>query len=158
MFPDAEHVRDMQKELDAIIQLGVFNITRLLKASETNISSGTAKGGDDIDFKYQKPSRKASVADVLNDDGLEDLDTLPPQKRKLSDQFKKAQSSMNRLSNSAFDSRLSKSRPGVGQGKLTAHLLKQGLLTPKMLEDLQKEWLRNVKKDDPQNGKDDDDY
>ena len=36
--------------------------------------------------------------------------------------------------------------------------LKLGLLTPKMLEDLQKEWLRNVKKDDPQNGKDDDDY
>lgn len=41
LFPDANLVRDMQKELDDIIQQGVFQITKLLKNSETPISSNT---------------------------------------------------------------------------------------------------------------------
>jgi ATP-dependent RNA helicase SUPV3L1/SUV3 len=38
LFPDGNLVRDMQKELDEIIQQGVFQITKLLKNSETSIS------------------------------------------------------------------------------------------------------------------------
>lgn len=34
MFPDANLVRDLQKELDGIIQEGVHNITKLIKISE----------------------------------------------------------------------------------------------------------------------------
>ncbi|CAG7836861.1 unnamed protein product [Allacma fusca] len=34
LFPDQQLVRDTQKELDGIIQIGVFNITRLLNKSE----------------------------------------------------------------------------------------------------------------------------
>lgn len=41
IFPDAHLVRDTQKELDDIIQQGVFQITRLLKNSETAISNNT---------------------------------------------------------------------------------------------------------------------
>ncbi|XP_026465401.1 ATP-dependent RNA helicase SUV3 homolog, mitochondrial-like [Ctenocephalides felis] len=41
LFPDANLVRDTQKELDAIIQQGVFQITRLLKNSENVISTNT---------------------------------------------------------------------------------------------------------------------
>lgn len=41
IFPDAELVRDTQKELDDIIQQGVFQITRLLKNSETAVSNNT---------------------------------------------------------------------------------------------------------------------
>ncbi|MGH0139086.1 UNVERIFIED_CONTAM: hypothetical protein FKN15_022484 [Acipenser sinensis] len=41
MFPDANLIRDIQKELDNIIQLGVRNTTRLIRASETNSSSLT---------------------------------------------------------------------------------------------------------------------
>uniref|UniRef100_A0A671EJW1 ATP-dependent RNA helicase SUPV3L1, mitochondrial n=1 Tax=Rhinolophus ferrumequinum TaxID=59479 RepID=A0A671EJW1_RHIFE len=36
MFPDASLVRDLQKELDGIIQDGVHNITKLIKISETH--------------------------------------------------------------------------------------------------------------------------
>ncbi|XP_015988573.2 ATP-dependent RNA helicase SUPV3L1, mitochondrial isoform X1 [Rousettus aegyptiacus] len=36
MFPDASLVRDLQKELDGIIQEGVHNITKLIKISETH--------------------------------------------------------------------------------------------------------------------------
>ncbi|XP_040831807.1 ATP-dependent RNA helicase SUPV3L1, mitochondrial isoform X2 [Ochotona curzoniae] len=35
MFPDASLIRDLQKELDGIIQEGVHNITKLIKISET---------------------------------------------------------------------------------------------------------------------------
>lgn len=41
IFPDAELLRDTQKELDDIIQQGVFQITRLLKNSETSVSNNT---------------------------------------------------------------------------------------------------------------------
>lgn len=36
IFPDANSVRAAQKELDEIIQQGVFQITRLLKNTEAN--------------------------------------------------------------------------------------------------------------------------
>jgi ATP-dependent RNA helicase SUPV3L1/SUV3 len=41
LFPDANLVRDVQKELDDIIQQGVFQITKLLKNSESAVSSNT---------------------------------------------------------------------------------------------------------------------
>nr|CAD7591475.1 unnamed protein product [Timema genevievae] len=47
LFPEANLVRDMQKELDAIIQQGVFQLTRLLRNSETAVSSGTMSVDDD---------------------------------------------------------------------------------------------------------------
>uniref|UniRef100_A0A8C4Y941 ATP-dependent RNA helicase SUPV3L1, mitochondrial n=1 Tax=Gopherus evgoodei TaxID=1825980 RepID=A0A8C4Y941_9SAUR len=40
MFPDANLVRDIQKELDNIIQIGVRSITRLIRASEATSVSG----------------------------------------------------------------------------------------------------------------------
>lgn len=43
MFPDASLVRDMQKELDCLIQAGVAQLTRLLINSETKVSSGTSQ-------------------------------------------------------------------------------------------------------------------
>lgn len=43
LFPDAASVRTAQKELDEIIQQGVFQITRLLKNTE---ASQSAADGD----------------------------------------------------------------------------------------------------------------
>ncbi|KAF3828157.1 hypothetical protein GH733_003996 [Mirounga leonina] len=47
MFPDASLVRDLQKDLDGIIQDGVHNITKLIKISEThkllNLESSSAE-------------------------------------------------------------------------------------------------------------------
>jgi len=45
LFPDASIVRDIQKELDSIIQMGVFNITRLLKNSENSAQNGNGNDG-----------------------------------------------------------------------------------------------------------------
>jgi ATP-dependent RNA helicase SUPV3L1/SUV3 len=47
LFPDQQLVRDTQKELDGIIQIGVFNITRLLKNSE-KASSKEKEFDDDL--------------------------------------------------------------------------------------------------------------
>jgi hypothetical protein len=38
IFPDANLVRDIQKELDEIIQIGVFQITKLLQNSESALN------------------------------------------------------------------------------------------------------------------------
>lgn len=68
LFTDAELVRDMQKELDAVIQQGVVQITRLLRNSETGVSSGTGRALDEDDFQlsrkkhsYLRGSRSSSV-------------------------------------------------------------------------------------------------
>lgn len=56
---DANLIRDMQKELDAVIQQGVIQITRLLKNSENYISSGTSSAvaaEDDFSLTQQKQS------------------------------------------------------------------------------------------------------
>lgn len=56
IFPDGNLVRDIQKELDEIIQQGVFQITKLLQNSETATSS---KQPDEDSFSISQ--RKANI-------------------------------------------------------------------------------------------------
>jgi hypothetical protein len=50
-------VRDIQQELDSIIQIGVFNITRLLRKSDTANEIAIEADDEDIHKKY-KHTRK----------------------------------------------------------------------------------------------------
>ncbi|XP_072484862.1 ATP-dependent RNA helicase SUPV3L1, mitochondrial isoform X2 [Notamacropus eugenii] len=101
MFPDASLVRDLQKELDDIIQKGVHNITRLIRMSESqrmlNLDSSPAgKQG-------QLPgAAKPSLGEAVEAAMVESL--------------------------------ASKS--------LASKLVRQGRLTPHMLKQLRKEWLK----------------
>ncbi|XP_017774376.1 PREDICTED: ATP-dependent RNA helicase SUV3 homolog, mitochondrial [Nicrophorus vespilloides] len=54
LFGDAQLVRDMQKELDAVIQQGVVQITRLLRNSETGVSSGGTPDEDEFSLNSNK--------------------------------------------------------------------------------------------------------
>lgn len=54
LFADGQLVRDMQKELDAIIQQGVIQLTRLLKNSETGVSSGASAAPDEDEFSINR--------------------------------------------------------------------------------------------------------
>ncbi|KRT80085.1 helicase, partial [Oryctes borbonicus] len=54
LFTDVELVRDMQKELDGVIQQGVVQITRLLRNSETGVSSGTGVAPDEDEFALNR--------------------------------------------------------------------------------------------------------
>lgn len=62
LFPDGNLVRDMQKELDEIIQQGVFQITKLLKNSETSISNNQP---DEDDFSISQKKNLYSKGEFL---------------------------------------------------------------------------------------------
>lgn len=121
LFKDAALVRDMQKELDAIIQQGVVQITRLLRNSE----SGTADAPDEDEFvinnKKQNYLRGNDIGESFFFSNFKVLDS------KSSD---------------------------IGKGRLTERLLAQGILTPNMLQELKKEWDRQLEKSDsdPEDG------
>uniref|UniRef100_A0A8C5Q8I6 ATP-dependent RNA helicase SUPV3L1, mitochondrial n=1 Tax=Leptobrachium leishanense TaxID=445787 RepID=A0A8C5Q8I6_9ANUR len=110
MFPDANLVRQIQKELDSIIRIGVFNITRLIRQSNSTL-----------------PLAEHSGADLLKEGVLQDgnLNEKP-----------QLQTRIGRA----------KARPTAPQkvdGSLASRLIEQGLLTPDMLQQLEKEWLKH---------------
>lgn len=105
LFPQIDLVREMQQELDSMIQLGVINITKLLKNTENGVSSAMTKVDDD-DFIMK---------------------------------HKRATFDARRSFEEAEDEDDNKSRIG----SLTQRLLDQGLLTPKMIEQLKKELNRD---------------
>lgn len=113
IFPDGNLVRDIQKELDEIIQQGVFQITKLLQNSETATSS---KQPDEDTFSMSQRKGYAFKG------GRRKLDLF------------KIQISNNKILYFFID----KSAPL--RGRLTERLLAQGLLTPNMLQELKKEW------------------
>ncbi|KAK0163274.1 hypothetical protein PV327_006974 [Microctonus hyperodae] len=91
LFPDTNTVRDIQRELDAIIQEGIVQLTKLLKNSET--ASATDEDNFQLNTQKQKYYREPTGENF-------------------------------------------------GKGKLTERLLSQGLLTPNMLQELQREWTQ----------------
>lgn len=95
MFPDTILIRQIQKELDHIIQEGVRNITRLIRATDIGI----------IDPLHSQNSSS----------------TLPSQARKRQDGSK-----------------------AVGLSSLTSRLVRDGLLTPDMIRQLQREWSKET--------------
>ncbi|KAE9535692.1 hypothetical protein AGLY_007593 [Aphis glycines] len=113
LFLEANLVRDMQSELDDIIEQGVVQITRLLKNSESSSPSS-----DSIEEEFNVARHKHNYlrgSDQRN--------------------FNKNQ---------------------LGKGRLTERLLAQGLLTPNMLDELQKEWDKSKNKNEDNIESDDD--
>lgn len=112
LFNEPNLIRDMQKELDAIIQQGVVQLTRLLRNSETGVSSGAAAADEDeFAVNQQKQSYFRGFISIVC--------------------FK---SSMSRVFFVVEPKTL------LGKGRLTERLLAQGILTPNMLNELKKEW------------------
>lgn len=100
MFPDTILIRQVQKELDQIIQEGVRNITRLIRATDPNIT-------DPLHSNNGRPQQSA-------------------------------------YSNSA-STRPRRDRGGggtVGDSTLASRLVRDGLLTPDMIRQLQREWSK----------------
>nr|SVE83520.1 EOG090X01V1 [Daphnia pulex] len=102
LFPDASLVRDMQKELDCLIQTGVAQLTRLLINSETGVSSGTSQAVEAEENQHVPSAKKTPY-------------------------FHNAVNIVNSISS---------------HGRIADRLLSEGLLTPKLLEDLKTEWQR----------------
>ncbi|XP_054626674.1 ATP-dependent RNA helicase SUPV3L1, mitochondrial isoform X1 [Dunckerocampus dactyliophorus] len=106
MFPDTAVVREIQRELDNIIQEGVRNITRLIRASDpatTGPLHGTVPGSHGPSSNYTSRSRRTPG-----------------------------------------------SPKGSGQtmdSSLTNRLVRDGLLTSEMLQQLQREWSKGHTKE-----------
>ncbi|KAL2083243.1 hypothetical protein ACEWY4_021016 [Coilia grayii] len=107
MFPDANLVREVQKELDTIIQEGVRSITRLIRASEPHAVGGTLPGSPN------------------------------PQSRTTSSRPRGGKA-LSQKSPSGF---------GGANSSLSSKLVQDGLLTPQLLEQLQREWATKLSKD-----------
>ncbi|KAH0623523.1 hypothetical protein JD844_006354 [Phrynosoma platyrhinos] len=131
MFPDAILVRDIQKELDDIIQIGVLNITRLIRASQA--ASGTVTVPDDF------PLQRATISE-----GMLNAEDLPQADTELLPSGMKAQGQRRGRGSKAMSSRPGEAQMdtrGRVQGALAARLIQQGLLTKEMLKQLEDEWL-----------------
>ncbi|KAG8001480.1 ATP-dependent RNA helicase SUPV3L1 [Nibea albiflora] len=112
MFPDTASVREIQKELDDIIQEGVRNITRLIRATDPAITNPLQTG-----------------ASTRGNSGT---------------------ASSNYLTSSKGQRGQRSSR--VSDSTLAGRLVRDGLLTPDLLRQLQKEWSKE-QKPDPTNQK-----
>lgn len=75
MFPDASLVRDLQKELDGIIQEGVHNITKLIKISEThkllNLESLSAESQSRLSGTLKNQARRTRLTRTVGSKAAE---------------------------------------------------------------------------------------
>lgn len=119
MFPDAGHVRAIQKKLDDIIQIGVLNITRLIQASQV---TSEAMGIPAESLRTDDRLPHAEVTEVSTNKGM-------PRRAK----GPKARSLQ------PADTQLG--TRGPMKGPLAERLIQQGLLSKEVLKQLEKEWL-----------------
>ncbi|XP_047437545.1 ATP-dependent RNA helicase SUPV3L1, mitochondrial [Mugil cephalus] len=108
MFPDTASIREIQRELDDIIQQGVQNITRLIRATGPALSD---------------PLREQNGKNSGNNGPVSGSHSLKS----------KSQKGQTESSEVADSNSLSK------------RLLRDGLLTPELLQQLQKEWSQTQK-------------
>lgn len=100
MFPDTAMIREIQQELDKIIQQGVQNITRLIRASDPTIT------------------------DTLQTHGS------------------------RQVTRGSASSRVTRGQRSSGErldSSLAGRLVRDGLLTPDLLRQLQREWSKGEK-------------
>lgn len=91
MFPDTAMVRQIQQELDQVIQQGVRNITRLIRANDPAVGNTLqARGGRGGQRRAVELMEK-SLSDRLVRDGLLTADLL----RQLQQEWSKEQGSTN---------------------------------------------------------------
>ena len=153
MFRDQALVRDMQSELDQVIQKGVTNITSLVLAAETLTKSPVMDDEDDFQIKHlqQKNSSRRNIdaehTDDSDDDSFEERQESVIRKLDGHKTAERPKASLNLAQNfrQAKNSGI-KAPPSmdVGRGQLATQLIKGGLLTPEMLAKLQAEWQAGV--------------
>ena len=105
----------------------MYNITRLLRNSETAISTGTLDSEDD--FEVRRRSQKAEQTHDDDFDDTDDVADVKSRKHSLSAEFKNARRSQV----------MAGSKVSGGGHRLADQLVKQGLLTRDMLERLRDE-------------------
>lgn len=109
MFPDTASIREIQRELDDVIQQGVQNITRLIRTSDPNIP-----------YPLQTQSSALDPAESV---------------RGAASKTEMSRSRGQRVSRERISS------------SLASRLVRDGLLTPDLLKQLQREWSQSQKQE-----------
>uniref|UniRef100_A0AAQ6AEX5 ATP-dependent RNA helicase SUPV3L1, mitochondrial n=1 Tax=Amphiprion ocellaris TaxID=80972 RepID=A0AAQ6AEX5_AMPOC len=117
MFPDTAFVRQIQRELDDIIQQGVRNITRLIRATDPNIT-------DPLQTQSNRRSQTGSNIGAASSSVL----------------------------TKTRGQRGQRASGGVMDSSLASRLVRDGLLTPDLLQQLQKEWSKDQKQENASEG------
>lgn len=110
MFPDTASIREIQRELDDIIQQGVRNITRLIRASDTTVTDPLQAQSN----RHGQTGRGTGSTHFLT-----------------GSRGQRGQRASGQMMDSSLASRL----------------VRDGLLTPDLLQQLQREWSKDQKQD-----------
>ena len=133
MFPDVEIVRQVQHELDKVVEEGVEDLVKLLKNSETPVSNRWTTD-------EEKLESKSRIVKRLRESWTHDDSSLAKAEEKPSENinFKDA-----KLNLGSLEVALEEVTPGKKKkrkkGKLAARLLEQGIVTPEMMKQLARE-------------------
>lgn len=132
MFPDVEIVRQVQHELDKVVEEGVEDLVKLLKNSETPVSNRWTTD-------EEKLESKSRIVKRLRESWTHDDSSLAKAEEKPSENinFKDA-----KLNLGSLEVALEEATPGKKKrkkGKLAARLLEQGIVTPEMMKQLARE-------------------
>lgn len=132
MFPDVEIVRQVQHELDKVVEESVENLVKLLKNSETPVSNRWTTD-------EEKLESKSRIVKRLRESWTHDDSSLAKPEEKSSENinFKEANEDLRSL-----EVALEGAKPGKKKrkkGKLAARLLEQGIVTPEMMKQLARE-------------------
>uniref|UniRef100_A0A3P9K4L4 ATP-dependent RNA helicase SUPV3L1, mitochondrial n=1 Tax=Oryzias latipes TaxID=8090 RepID=A0A3P9K4L4_ORYLA len=107
MFPDTASIREIQQELDDIIQQGVRNITRLIRATDPNLTDP------------------------------------------LQTEIMHGQTGSEATSGAFWTrGRVQRGSGGTSESSLASRLVRDGLLTPDLLKQLQREWSKEHRRQD----------
>lgn len=159
MFPDVDIVRQVQVELDSVIEEGVSNIVMLLKNAETPVSSRTSMVDEDSTEVKKRQMNSLKNIWTHHDSSLARKEPEPPRRNK---QIGAVRADVDFRTVSDRDDTLEvaeqspqtiiedSSSPPTGKrkttGKLTSRLLQQGLVTPQMLDQLRREFRKEEDK------------
>ncbi|XP_035673123.1 ATP-dependent RNA helicase SUPV3L1, mitochondrial-like [Branchiostoma floridae] len=134
MFPDGGLIRMIQRELDLLIQESVYRITRLIRQSESQTSSGTSVSEDEIP-RTRRP--KGHMSGIPKFDEMVEGVKVSPAKHGATKTIE---------GDSETEERGHKHR-------LSDKLVQDGVITQSMLDKLRKEWERQSGSDGNLNNK-----
>ena len=124
MFVDVDTVRQVQQELDKVIEEGVNNIVELLKKADSKHGSSNSGFIDEDTIESKRRKMKIVKDSWTHDDA--NIAKVETPKRKANVKGMSTEVNVN-------------DKPKVKPGKLTDQLLQQGIVTPKMIKQLQRE-------------------
>lgn len=134
MFPDVSLVRDIQTELDSTIQVGVKNITRLIRASDSAAVAAGPRPGDAPNHGGGRRKNKIN---------MESINTSPRRPRG-------SKALGYKPATSGADADADADAAEAAADSLSTRLVQEGHLTAELLQQLQEEWsARQAHRRDP---------